>query len=422
MGQINIRKRGVVYQYSFEIAKIDGKRKQVSKSGFRTKAEAQENGTKAYNEYINTGVDFKENNISYSDYLDYWLKNYCYINLKYNTIQSYITIIEKYLKPNLGKYRLTSLSSVSLNTFIVELCKRHDFSKAYFSNILKVLKGSFREACNLYGFLKYNPAITLRLPKIDKRKENIKHLYTKEEIELILNRFKDNETFTCAFLTSCYTGMRTGEVFGLTWEDIDFENRTITISHNIYDKKKDKKGKWYMTTPKTEAGNRIIYMSNTLMIALMNFKKKQQYLKELSGKDYLEYSLEPVFNEYNKIVEYRIVKFNKHSENKINLVFTKANGLYCGTDIIKYPYKIIHNELGIAKCRFYDLRGTYATRILKRGIEIRDVADLLGHRNIETTENYYISGTKETKEEATIVFDSLMESDTINQILKYTLN
>ena len=126
-------------------------------------------------------------------------------------------MIKKYIKPYIGKYRLSTITSVRLNTFITELCEEYDFSRAYFKSILKVVKGSFRDACDLYGFLKYNPAITLRLPRLDKEKEDIKHLYLQDEIDTILNRFKDNETFTCAFLTSCYTGMRTGEVFALTW-------------------------------------------------------------------------------------------------------------------------------------------------------------------------------------------------------------
>ena len=81
------------------------------------------------------------------------------------------------------------------------------------------------------------------------------------------------------------------------------------------------------------------------------------------------------------------------------------NGMYSGTDITRYPYKIIHNELGIKNCRFYDLRGSYATKILNNGIEIRDVADLLGHKNIETTENYYITGSKETRKKACEAFE-----------------
>lgn len=171
MASVNVNKRGKVYQYQFEVGKVNGKRKRISKSGFKTKLEAEKAGTKAYNEFLNTGLVFKEENISYSDYLDYWLDNYCRINLRYNTIQAYRTIVNKYLKPNLGIYRLASLTSVKLNCFIVELCSKYKFSRAYFSNILKVLKGSFREACDVYGFIKYNPTLTLRLPKIEEEKE-----------------------------------------------------------------------------------------------------------------------------------------------------------------------------------------------------------------------------------------------------------
>ena len=421
MGSVNVQKRGKVYQYQFEIAPVKGKRKFINKSGFRTKAEAIEAGTQAYTEYQNAGVPFKEQKISYSDYLDYWLNNYCKTNLKYNTIQAYETLIKKYIKPYIGKYRLSTITSVRLNTFITELCEEYDFSRAYFKSILKVVKGSFRDACDLYGFLKYNPAITLRLPRLDKEKEDIKHLYSQEEIDTILNRFKDNETFTCAFLTSCYTGMRTGEVFALTWEDIDLENGTISIKHNVYDKPKDEKGRWFIGTTKTFAGKRIIHISKTLLNALKNYQKKQQLYQKLYGKKYNYYHIEDVINEYGKAVEKRIVinDNTKKYKEKINLVFTKENGLYVGTDLTRYPFKIIHNELGIEKCRFYDLRGSYATKILTNGIEIRDVADILGHRNVETTENYYISSTEKSRRLATDVFDKITKSEIIEEIIKY---
>ena len=53
--------------------------------------------------------------------------------------------------------------------------------------------------------------------------------------------------------------MRTGEVCGLTWDDIDFEKETINIQHNVYDKPKDEKGRWYIGTTKTETGTRKIH-------------------------------------------------------------------------------------------------------------------------------------------------------------------
>ena len=419
MASVGIKKRGNVYQYQFEIAPVKGQRKWITKSGFKTKAEAQEEGNKAYTEYLNAGVPFKECNMSYSDYLDYWLNNYCKINLKYNTIQAYTNIINKHIIPKLGKYRLSTLTSMKLNSFITEICEENDFAPAYFKNILKVLKGSFREACNVYGFIKYNPARDLRLPRFDKRREDVKHLYTQKEIDLILNRFTDNDTFTCVFLTSCYTGMRTGEVCALTWDNIDLEKGIIKIEHNVYDKPKDDKGRWYLGTTKTETGTRKVHICNTLQIALQNYKKKQDYLKKIYGRRYAYYNLEDVVNRAGKVVEHRIVRNEIKTDDSLNLVFTREDGTYIGTDVTKYPYKIIHNELGIKKCRFYDLRGSYATKILKNGVEIRDVADILGHKNIETTENFYISSTEDSRKYATEIFDNITKSETIDKIIKY---
>ncbi len=351
--------------------------------------------------------------------MEYWLDNYCRVNLKYNTVQKYQVLIRKYIKPKLGKYRLSTITSASLNAFITEVCEQYDFSRSYFKNILKVLKGTFRDACNLYGFLKYNPALTLRLPKIDKEKTNVKHLYTQEEIDTILNRFRYDDTFTCAFLRSCFTSMRTGEAFALSWNDIDLENRIIYIRHNVYSKPKDEKGRWFIGDPKTLSGKRKIYISDTLLIALSNYKKRQNYLKELYGCKYKYYHLEDVLNEYGKVIEQRIVENTDKNEPIIDLVFTKEDGKYVGTNLTRYPYKIIHEELGIKNCRFYDLRGSYVTKSLRNGVEIRDVADILGHSKIESTKNHYTSSTEETLKEANEKFEEMVKSDVINEIIKY---
>jgi integrase len=420
MSKINVRKRGTYYEYRVEIARVDNIRKWMSKSGFRTKQEALEAGAQAYNEYINAGVPFKQCNMSYSDYLSYWLENYCKNNLKYNTIQTYTIIINKYLKNSIGKYKLSTITSVALNSFITDLVNKYNHSRTYYKNILKVIKGSFRDACNLYGFIKYNPALTLRLPKIDQLDNDIKHLYTQEEIDLIINRFKDDSTFIASFLTSCYTGMRTGEVFALTWDDIDLDNGIINITHSVYDKPKDYDGRWYLGSTKTISGTRTIYISKTLLTALKNFKQRQDKLKEIFGKDYKYYHLENIHNNCGKIIDRRIV-LNKENEEVINLVFTRDDGTYVGTDITKYPFKIIHNELGIKKCRFYDLRGSYATKVLNNGIDIKDVANLLGHRNIETTENYYITSLEDNRKNAVELFDSNNHSEVIENAIKFQI-
>lgn len=172
---------------------------------------------------------------------------------------------------------------------------------------------------------------------------------------------------------------------------------------------------------KTISGIRDVHICNTLLYALKNYKKKQSEYKKTFKNQYKTYHKEEVKNEYGKVVEYRIVedKGNVISLNNMNLVFVKNNGVYVGTDITRYPFKIIHDELNIKKCRFYDLRGSYATKILNSGVEIRDVADMLGHKNIETTENYYITSLDENRNKASKKFDKIINSDIINMIASY---
>ena len=215
--------------------------------------------------------------------------------------------------------------------------------------------------------------------------------------------------------------MRTGEVLALTWDDIDFESRKIIVNKTVYSKIKDDKGRWFLGSTKTEESCREVYINSTLLRALKNYKNKQKCYQKEYGKDYCYYHLESVENKYGKALEYRIIETKRKSKKfkKVELVFTKNNGRYVGTDLIRYPYKIIHHELGIKKCRFYDLRGSFATKTLRNGVEIKDVANVLGHSKIETTENYYISSSEESIKIASEKFEQTVQSKIIDEIIKY---
>lgn len=91
-------------------------------------------------------------------------------------------------------------------------------------------------------------------------------------------------------------------------------------------------------------------------------------------------------------------------------------GVFKGTDVIRYPFKVIREELGIRNCRFYDLKGSYAIKSLRSRVEIKDVAQILGHSRIETTENYYISSTDENRKKATELFEKQLQSAIIEDI------
>lgn len=189
--------------------------------------------------------------------------------------------------------------------------------------------------------------------------------------------------------------MRTGEVFALTWDDIDFKNRIIKITKTVYAKDRSKMARWYIRSVKTEGSYREVYICDTLYSILCNYKDEQSKNRKEYGSKYKNYTIEKIKNRYGKLVDYAILE-SKTKRKRINMVFTRRDGTYSGTDLIKYPFKIIRDELDI-KARFYDLRGSFATTSLRNGCEIKDIAEVLGHRRIETTEKYYISSTEKDK-------------------------
>ena len=78
--------------------------------------------------------------------------------------------------------------------------------------------------------------------------------------------------------------MRTGEVFALTWEDIDLDNRIIKINKTVYAKDKEKKGRWYLGTTKTTGSCREIYICDTLYLVLSNYKKYKMNIRKNMAK------------------------------------------------------------------------------------------------------------------------------------------
>lgn len=164
MGKINVRKRGKVYEYFFEGAKVNNKRTRISKSGFKTQNEAYEYGLKAYNDYIGEKLEPSESKMSYSDYLDFWMKEYFSINYKYSTAKRYSETFQT-IKKELGKYKLCALTPYILNQSLLKLCQKSG-TKESLRNYQKVIKSSLRDATNYFGFIKNNPAVDLQIPRV----------------------------------------------------------------------------------------------------------------------------------------------------------------------------------------------------------------------------------------------------------------
>ena len=102
---------------------------------------------------------------------------------------------------------------------------------------------------------------------------------------------------------------------------------------------------------------------------------------------------------------------NAHAEidvalPEVKFVFIKNNGVFEGTDSCKYPFKVIHYELGIP-CRFHDFRDTHATKLIESGADIKAVSKRLGHRNIDITYNIYVRVTAKMESETADKFEEI---------------
>jgi len=163
MKNLNVTKRGNVYQYRFEIEKVNGKRKFITKSGFKTKNEAYIEGQKTMNLYLN-GDLLTESQMTYSDYLDYWMREYFEINYKYSTAKRYKESFSQ-LKKELGNFRLSALTPYILNQALLRLYQTSNTKEAL-RNYQKVIKSSLRDATYYFGFIKYDPAADLQIPRV----------------------------------------------------------------------------------------------------------------------------------------------------------------------------------------------------------------------------------------------------------------
>lgn len=372
-----VRKRGEKWYYYFDLGSINGKRKKIERVGGKTKKEAEKALRDAINEFEKAGMVFDESNISLSDYLDFWYKEYVLLNCKYNTQQYYKQTIENHIKPNLGVYKLKTITPTILQKFI-NTKYRDGFSKNSINNFYTVLSTSLKSAVYPYKYIKENPMQYVKVPKMKqiKEKENLK-IISIEDYNKILNRFPKESNFYIPLQIGFYTGMRVGEVTALRWDDIDLENKIINVRHTLIDKGK---GQFELGTPKTASSQRIIHIGDKLVKILKERKKFNKEMKLKLGEWYID----------------------------SNWVCTKDNGEHITANSIKYLSRVINYELEI-DFNFHSLRHTHATMLLENGANIKDIQKRLGHNRISTTMDTYSHVTDKMKNETVEIFDNIVD-------------
>ena len=423
MANVTYRKRSNGWEYRFDVGKVDGKRQQLSKGGFRTKAEAIKAGAERFQNYTQTGVIVNNADISVAEYLDYWFSNVCVIENKVSTVNNYYYAINKHLKPRFGTYKLQALTTATIHKWVLDL-KSDGYSRHTVSGYLSCLSSAMNYAEITLNYIDRNPCDKVKLPKFERKSDKGHYYIYPETYKAILDLLETKPYFKVAVMIGYHTGMCIGEVFGLTWDDIDFENKTICVSRQIIKRnfgadmrkvaeikgKKAIKSDWYTQSPKTHAAYRTIYIDDELVSVLRDYKAWQDANKEKYGEYYTTHYFKPETDEKGKTI-YRILPVSNSLPIDLetaDLVFVKENGEYISTDSFKYASRLIHDDI-TKEFDFHSLRHTHATILVIEKINPVILQRRLGHDSISTTLEYYTHEIEEMTSEANEQIENLFK-------------
>lgn len=415
MGELIVKPRmlksgKIVYEYAFEIASINGKRKRKTKSGYRTKREAKEAGKIEQALYEKCGQTTQDINMSVADFFDYWIEKDCRLTCKQSTVEGYSKKIRLYIKPSIGEYYLKRITKDILQDFIKEMFDK-GFSKNTISSVRGIISKAFRWAEDKHYIIS-SPAINLIIPRNQQpQKANITrqkpHVYVPEDkIKQIFERFPERQPAHLPLMIIYHCGLRLGEAFGLVWEDVDFENKLLRVNRQvqwykgertqedkkIYNGTSKSNGYWYFAEPKYKS-YRQIDLDDELIDLLKRERERQLKAEEYYDEYYTRYYCDQKLYFSGKKPTYDIVPVNPVKEmktnNEIHFVCRRENGTYTSPRILTYASSVIHKELNFPEYDTYSLRHTHATMLLENEVNMVYVQKRLGHKDISVTMNIY---------------------------------
>lgn len=379
--QGSVRKKGNRWYYYFDIVDIGGKKKRIERSGGKTKREALDALNEAIHKYKNGFVEPQK--LKYDEYIDDWLENYIKQNRKINTYIRYKEIYNNNVKPYIGEYLLKDLKPILIER-LINSEKKKGLSNTTLQTIYGVINTSLNRAVKLQ-LINDNICKFVERPRRDKFIANV---LTIDEYNLLLDHLDTsiygNYLFKLSLMVTIELGLRRGELGGLEWNNIDFENNIITIENNlIYLNTSVELG-----TPKTTESKRSIYVSDNILENLKAHKKIQALNKLKFGELY-------EINEFNNRV--------------CNFVFTWENGKYVHPNYYTLKFNRLIKACNINKrVRFHDLRHTNATLLLEQGVDFKIIQTRLGHSDINTTLNIYSHITNKMQKSATDKISNLL--------------
>lgn len=368
----NIQKRKRKNGYAWEITvemppdPITKKRNRTTKTVRGTKKEAEQQMRQMIAD-VEKGYHVTNTKITVVEWVQTWLEVYIIPNVSPTTLSRYEGMIKRYINPLLGNLQVQQLSTLAIQAWVNNLkvspVSGKEMSASTIKHVYHVLKGAMDKAV-LAGIIPRSPCQGIMLPKGHKKPAIV---YTEEQIKQLIAAAKGTEMELIIDLELCM-GLRRGELLGLQWDDVDWENNKIHVHRN----RVVVNGKSLLKDPKTAAGNRTLDVPVQLIQKLRSHRTQCMENQLRMGKAY----------------------------TVTNYIIVHPDGKPIYPEYVSQLLTKLQIRADLPQCRFHDLRHLCASIMLKQGINVKVAQERLGHADISTTLNIYSHVLPSTAKEA----------------------
>jgi integrase len=341
--------------------KPGGKRVRKSVYG-RTQAEVRDKLRAVLRDKADGAVIRTDGRITVADYLSRWMQAIA-PSVRVRTRAIYQGQIDRHILPDLGGLRLTDLTPDGLQLFFNR--KGEKLSPQSVINLRSMLRAALNQAIE-WGYLTKNPVSKTKPPKREHRQM---HVLSQEQARQLLHAAEGDRLYAL-YSVALALGLRLGEALALHWTDIDFEGNRLHVRHTLVrDGKELVRG-----DPKTAGSSRSILMPAVLGGTLRTHQKNQHALGIVTP-----------------------------------FVFSTSTGKPIDPRSVSRTFKRLKKRSGLpAGLRFHDLRHSSATLLLARGVNVKVIAELLGHSNVNLLLTVYSHVLPQMRDEAAAVMNGVL--------------
>ncbi len=427
MAKGSVRKKGKKWYYRFYVENESGNLVQREFVGTESKSETEAMLRKAMEDYEEKKFVVKSENITVGDLLNMWVEEELKPgNLSNGTVMSYVGTVARIKKHPIAQRKLKTVTADHLQTYMDLLSfggKNPDgttakaLSKGYIRLFSAVLQGAFRFAVFPKKLITFNPMQYV----VWRQKKNVIELFSdvdeaatptvthKQYLKLTEYLKTKQNPALLPIQIAYYTGLRIGEVCGLTWSDINLDEQYLTVRRSIRyngDRHKFEIG----TTKRNKV--RTVDFCDTLSNILRQAKAEQ----EKNAKDYGELYSRNFYVEvtekdrqYYEVYSKQLTEEVPDDYKPINLVCLRPDGTFESPSTVGTVCRAIRKKVeGLENFHFHMLRHTFTSNLLSGGAAPKDVQELLGHSDVSTTMNIYAHASREAKRTSARLLDKVV--------------